>query len=441
MFVKFTIENFRSIKEIQELDFSVINPKNYLPDNVARLSPEGAGVVRSVGIYGANASGKSSVLMAFGALQYIACASGDLKEGAEIPCYEPYLLSAETLNKPVKFSVEFICRFRRYRYSVSFTKFEIVEEVLESFPSRNKATLFKRVEHDTWETIHFGSLFKGRNRRIPLFKNNSYLSKAGNNANATPIMRTLYSYFLMQIQKYGSFSETYGPDYEDDKLLNLASEFLCNIDTGVTAIEKKKNIAGSSEQIVPEFISSVVKDKLLARKRTDYLFSHAMEDGTIAQFRRALESYGTNKLFSMLPSIFEAFSRGSVFLIDEIDSSLHPHVAELLVKLFNDAETNVNNAQLVFSTHSLSLMSPKLMRRDQVWFVQKERGETTLFSLNEYDKSVVKSNSPFAEWYDEGRFGAVPAVNYGALSGLIRKYTEYAEKVHHIHEDANDGED
>ena len=439
MIVKFTIENFRSIKGRQEIDFLVKNPGTHLPDNVAKIG-EKEGVVRSLAVYGANASGKSTLIQAFAAMQWIAVASGDLKDGAAIPCYEPYLLSTQNQNNPVRLSLEFICRAKRYSYTVAFTRDQIVEELLEFVPSRNKATLVKRGESDTWESIYFGGLYKGRNRRVPFFKNNSYLSKAGNNADATDLMLDIYGYFLMNLSSYTNFHEKWGPNYEDEKLLELASAFLCNIDTGVTAIEKKQEDKEQDDESMPEFFSPKLKNKLLARKNTDYLFSHFMEDGEVTQFNRAIESLGTKKLFSMLPSIFEAFSRGQAFLIDEIESSFHPHVAELIVRLFNDPEANVNNAQLIFTTHSLALMSPKFMRRDQVVFVEKNDGETTVFSLNDYDKSMVKANSPFAEWYDDGRFGAVPSVNYGKLADLLKIYVGYE---HHDRiaqeEDLNDG--
>ncbi len=426
MIIKLTIENFRSIKEKQELDFLVRSPGGHLSDNVAPID-EKQGVVRSMAIYGANASGKSTLIEAFDTLQYIACASGDLKEGEVIPCYEPHLLSTDTSNKPVRLSLEFICRGVHYSYAVAFTRDQIVDELLESVPSRNKATLVKRGENDTWETIHFGGLYKGRNKRVPFFKNNSYLSKAGNNADATSLMRDIYGYFVMNISTYTSFAERWGPNYEDENLLDLASKFLCNIDTGVTAIEKKTEQNLGEEISVPSFFSTEMQKKLIARRKTDYLFSHSMDNGEIAQFKRDIESLGTKKLFAMLPSIFEAFSRGQAFLIDEIESSFHPHIAELLVKLFNDPDVNVHGSQLIFTTHSFALMSPKFMRRDQVMFVEKKQGETSVYSLNDYEKSVVKSGSPFAEWYDAGRFGAVPSVNYNALSKLIGTYLSFGK--------------
>ena len=106
-------------------------------------------------------------------------------------------------------------------------------------------------------------------------------------------------------------------------------------------------------------------------------------------------------------------------IMDELDNSMHPFMAELIIKLFNDTRVNKKNAQLIFSTHNINLMSSEYFRRDQIWFTEKNNGVTTLYSLNDFDKNKVKPQSPFNQWYAEGRFGAVPAINYEGLVSLL----------------------
>lgn len=421
MIIDFTIENFRSIKNEQVFSMYVDNPKRHLADNVVYPADDKIGVLKSAAIYGANASGKSNLLRAFSALRYVACSSGDLKDGEAIRCYEPYLLSKDTLSAPVKFSLEFInTDKKRYRYTISFNKFEILDEVLEFFPSRSKAILFKREPHADWNDMYFGGLYKAKSRKIPFFKNNSYLAKAGNSAGSSEVMRSVYEYIWNKFMFHGSMEDVFGPLYDDSRVLQLASDFLCNVDTGINEVEQKE-IDPLPTDFIPENFPKHLKDRIIARTKKDYLFGHRMEHGEIKKFKRNEESMGTQKLFTMLPFLLKAFQTGAILIVDEIDASYHPHIAELIIKLFNDPEVNIHNSQLIFSTHSFNLMSPDIMRRDQIWFVEKREGQSELYSLNEYDKNVLKATSPFADWYDNGRFGALPSVNYGAISRLLRE--------------------
>jgi len=132
-----------------------------------------------------------------------------------------------------------------------------------------------------------------------------------------------------------------------------------------------------------------------------------------------MESAGTIKLFKMLPILIDAFEDGGVLLLDELDNSFHPHLAELVIKLFNDPNVNKNNAQLIFSTHNINLMSPELLRRDQIWLTEKTNGATLFYSLDEFDKNSVKMDSPFDKWYGDGRFGAIPSIDIEAISKII----------------------
>jgi AAA15 family ATPase/GTPase len=105
-------------------------------------------------------------------------------------------------------------------------------------------------------------------------------------------------------------------------------------------------------------------------------------------------------------------------------------MAELIIKLFNDPRVNKHNAQLIFSTHNINLMTPELLRRDQIWFTEKQQGATKFYSLDDFDKKKVKPQSPFNQWYAEGRFGAIPNINYQGIVELFNTpEDEHAEKT------------
>lgn len=141
------------------------------------------------------------------------------------------------------------------------------------------------------------------------------------------------------------------------------------------------------------------------------LFEDKKETGE-TEFELSEESEGTQKMYALAGNIIPVLQNGLTLIIDELSSSLHPHLSEYLIELFNSPEKNPNNGQFIFTTHDTSLLNPKLFRRDQIWFTRKNPyGATELFSLDEFDKDQVRKNTPFDEWYLSGRFGAIPRIN------------------------------
>lgn len=417
MIIDFTITNFRSIRDEQTLSMHA-QGGSVLENNVSFPADEKIGVLRSVGIYGANASGKSNFLLALRALQFIVCNTGNLQDGARIACYEPYLLSSETKNAPVIFEVEFYLNKVRFLYRVAYSSVAIIEESLDYYPSRHKANLFNRSEGDTWESISFGSHLKGGRRKYALFGNNSYLAKAGNSADAPQIIRDVFNFF-----NYSMKHLAVGEDFKISKVLESESvlaafaTILNKVDTGISNIEVEdqeekllKSLKGTPEDI---------KEEILKRSRFKPFFLHKNNDGGFERFTEHMESSGTLKLFDLLPLLISCFHQGSILIIDELDNSLHFHMAELIIKLFHDPLVNKNNSQLIFSTHNINLMSNELMRRDQIWFCEKDFGVSSIASLDQFDKKVVKSDSPFVKWYEEGRFGGIPNIDYLAVADIL----------------------
>lgn len=421
MFSYFSIENFRSIKNESTLNLSVSGVGNHLPHHIYSVDASSSGVLRSAGIYGANASGKSNVLLAFEALKYMAVRCGDLKDGERIRCYEPYALSLETKNAPVKFEVEFYTDSNtRFLYRVEFERDEVTYESLDYYPSRVKANLFTRHGGDGWDDIKFGGHYKGGIKKIPLFKNNTYLSKAGNNAASPDIIKEVYNFFRFGVKHIGLNENIRISSFGNkEDVVNDVSKALCLIDTGVTGISIK-NVEVNVEfieflQDVPADVREIIEDEHSVR----YMFSHASEDGQDVSFPKEIESEGTQKLFEIIPLLKQAFSKRMVVVVDELDNSLHPHIADLIIRLFNDDKVNRVGSQIIFSTHNIQIMTPEKMRRDQIWFCEKNRGASILYSLDDFDKKKVKATTSYASWYNEGRFGGVPRFNYVKLASFF----------------------
>jgi len=421
MIVSLVLENFRSLRDRTELSLVSSGSNGHLDDHVYKSESLNFGVLRSAGIYGANASGKSNLLMGFEALRCVACETERLKDGDPIPCYEPYLLSKSTKTAPVIIEVDFITNEGiRFNYRIKFEKKRIVEESLDFYPSRSKANIFKRDSDDTWETIKFGNFYKGGSKRIPFFACNSYLSKAGDNASSPDIIKQAYNYIYNGIRHIGLNEKIRLSSFGDRKeVIAKTANMLCLFDTGVDEITYKQK----DEEAIPFKLSDdapqEIKEMFIEDFGYNYFFSHKSEDGDGVRLPLRRESEGTQKLFEIIPLIYTAFEKGMVVIIDELDSSLHSHIASIVIKLFNDSEVNKKGSQVIFSTHNLSLMDPDKMRRDQVWFCEKNNGESSVYSLNDFDKKKVKTSTPYASWYNEGRFGAVPEINYDKIRCFV----------------------
>ena len=425
MIIEFTVSNFRSIKDEQTFSLYAATPGNHLALNIASTpAPGDVYPLKSAGVYGANASGKTNLLLAFRALQYLLARSGSLKDGEPIKCYEPYQLSSQTKNAPVRLTLEFhIPDGHSYLYTVAFLQNRIVEERLDVYRTAKAANLFMRSDKSTWENIKFGPFLKGGTRKFPFFANNAYLSKAGNSADAPKIIRDAYNYILRDITYLGlNDNISFGNDvYSKPGVLEKVAHLLCMIDTGISDITVENEEVKDDDFIFSPNTPESLKKRIMLEKSRTFYFGHKTDTNDTVAFERDIESSGTQKMFDLAPVLIDAFERGGVLIIDELDNSMHPHMAELIIKLFNDPEVNQGSAQLIFSTHNANLMSPDLLRRDQVWFAEKSNGMSRFFSLDDFDKAKITATSPFARWYAEGRFGAIPSIDYQGIVSLLKK--------------------
>lgn len=433
MIIEFTVSNFRSIKSEQTFCLYAENLGTHLEDNIARPPVVGdINILKSVGVYGANASGKTNLFLALQALRYLIVGSGSLEDGDSIKCYTPYLLSGNTKNTPVCFEVEFMvpCGMR-YRYKAAFLQNRVVEEKLCLYQTTKESLIFERNESDTWETVKFGTLYKGGTKRFPFFANNTYLSKAGNSADAPQMIRNIYNYFKKDVIILGLSDRVSYLGLEEHKdFLKKVSQFLTFIDTGVAEVsilDKDKVDDIKFPASMPEQLKEQYKARILRKQKQQFLFSHKTDTGETELFEMNEESAGTRKMFDLALLIIDAFDNSGVLIIDELDNSMHPFMAELIIKLFNDPEVNPGKAQLIFSTHNINLMSPEYFRRDQIWFSEKSNGVSRFYSLDDFDKKKVTPTSPFNRWYAEGRFGAVPRIDYQSIANLLKKESANAK--------------
>lgn len=419
MIIDLSVVNFRSIQNEQTLSLNVEASREHHRTNYVDIENGKLAVLRSAAILGANASGKSNILSAFSALRWMVVFSALRKEGQRILPYEPYRLSRQNIQSPISFEIEFVVPSGvRYRYEISFLEDRVVDERLFSFAKRQRATMFERKADDTWETLRFGGTYKGGTRRFPFFANTAYLSRAGNDASAPKEIREIYKYFdkwLMINPGHKLMTSRY---FRDTSKMSAVSSIICLADTGVTSI-KRVETEDAPDIKLPDDMPEDLKEAIIEQNRVSFKFMVASNSGDLVEFNEDSMSDGTIRLFEVLPVILKVLESGGVLLFDEMDAHFHNDILGLILQLFHDPEINCKNSQIIFTTHDTSTLDSKRMRRDQIWFVSKQHGASTLKSLDEYDKKYVRHDSPFETFYRDGRLGALPRLSYTEIKSTI----------------------
>lgn len=419
MLLSFSLRNFTSYKDLEYIDFRPSSVKKIAEDSYQTITnpndeQKKEYVYRTNAIFGANASGKSNLIFGLRVLLGIIENSATWMEDKKIPAYFPYKLSSESEHAATFFEIEFVdVSDIKFCYSIEYNQNKIINETLDFYPNGVKANIFKRTENSDWKTIKFGKHYIGGTKQLPFFKNQSYLSVAGRSAGAPQIVRDIYEFLTKRIVclsthdpiSYLKISESYNAL---PALREIASLFIPNIGINADAL-----IVKEIENSDPN--SESTYDLYIQRKT---------EEGKVVEFHHHDESDGTKHLIELLPLISAAFLRRCILVIDELDSSLHCELAILLIKIFNDPKLNKSGSQLIFTSHNLQLMDKDIFNKEQIWFADKVGKRTKIYSLADFDSSMIKNDSPFRKWYMHGKFGALPEINYSNISELIENIHE-----------------
>lgn len=402
MIIDFSIENYLSIREkvifsmeasgSNKLSKGVINTKNKI-----RL-------VKSMAIYGANASGKSNLMKGLLFMWNMIVNSHKFNVGEKIPRI-PFKLDEASAKKPSKFEINFIQKGVRYKYGFSCNEEEVIEEYLYYWPKGKKSLIFKRDKKN-----HFVfNTDETQQKRIEkqTILNTLYVSRA--TQLGFEKTKLVYEFFKKNLVIYISYSNLYertvNSIYENQKLRNKIIEFLQRADFGGINDIIIKKAKGKVREI--KFDVRGVSQRDLEDDILDIKFIHKVKNQDIP-LDMMEESLGTQKTFAMLGLLFDILEKGKVAFIDEIDSSLHPKIAQFLVKLFSSRH-NKRNAQLIFITHTPALLNNEMFRRDQFYFCEKEPNKSTkLTSLIDYD---IRQDADFEKAYSQGRLGANPFID------------------------------
>lgn len=419
MIVKFEIGNFRSILETVEINMVKTSLKG-LSQNYFR-APKNYSLLKSAILYGHNASGKSTVLRAFKALEFLVQMSSGFKPDQPIGPYEPHKLDKKASQAPVSFRLEFIAQNNiPYEYRIAFSAQAIEQEELWYYPNAVKTLLYAR---EKGKEIKFGDSYKGARKAVEklLLPNQLFLSKAAEN-NVESLLDP-YLFFrkgimvfpFLEEESESDLSQLYAWRLAEDKNSKFAKRFnhlICALDTGITSVSVKETDWNSFQ--FPTHVPEDLKNRFQNEYRFDIKTQHAVFQDRVEigfeSFDIDEESKGTRSLFVMAGIILDALETGRVLIVDEFEKNLHPGITQFLIKLFHSPLTNPKNAQLIFATHDITQLSHDNFRRDQVWFTEKDEfGVTALHRCS--DIKGVRLGTPLDKWYQSGRFGGTPIIN------------------------------
>jgi len=416
MLVNFRVENFKSFKDWTEFSMEATKLKNLIESNTFDIN--NVSLLKSAIIYGANASGKSSLVEAMNKLKKIIENSLDKTKQYVA---QPFLLNSETEEKETFFEIQFIIDEIIYRYGFEIAKdTKILKEWLyqkKLQPRAKEARLFEREK----QNITLGNLFKeGQLLSDKTRENALFLSVVAqfNGKISEKIFRWFGQFNILSNIENDNFKFYSFNKLENDKFKDKIVHFIKSADVGIYDILKKKVsfdelVKENSElEKLPNFIIEDMKKNGLSSIETVHMqYNKTNAFNRFKSFDLDFESDGTQKLLALTAPIIETLQNGEILIIDELDNSLHTELVEAIIKLFNSKETNQNNAQLIFTTHDTNLLNQELFRRDQIWFTQKDiYGVSELYSLVEYGKGKTRDDLVLEKNYLNGKFGAVPYI-------------------------------
>lgn len=446
MLIRFVVENFLSFKD--EVEFSMLAGRaRKHPDHVVKVRD--LRLLKTGVILGPNASGKTNLIKAISFAQDFITTGSMRTESLQLT---PFLLDSTSVKRPSKFLFEIQCGIgQSFEYTFVVDEERVHKESLyEILPSSTRMMFERETDSDAAPTIEIGEVpYWAANKEEPIDirRNELFLTainRVENRINGTEIRIA----FLDII--YDWFNVTLAPIFTESvlatgipiglmkpgELQERYLEILEKLDLGIDEIglksspdfnaeshlsdEFKERVAQYSEQIDPSTDQRAV---FYNRYRDTYLFVDANSQYTefrLATIRRAadeqdrkvffdlsMESDGTRRLLKIIPALFGLISEKTdyVFLLDELDRSLHAQLSYKLMELFLENSEN-RNSQLVVTTHDTSLLDLDLLRRDEIWFLEKDRcGVSSLFSLEEFKLS---RSMDIEKGYLGGRLGAIP---------------------------------
>ena len=389
MLLQFSVTNHRSIKETAVISMKAAADKTM---KEILISPDGKKeLVPVMAIYGANAAGKSNVLHALLLMREMVCGNYAKPLKGETLPYEPFAF-VDGKMEPTTFEIIYYNEGIKYAYGFSFDKNQIISEYLYHWPNGREALVFSREKnkYEFRESIQEQMTLSGRTS-----ENRLYLTSS----NEWNCSQTEKAYLWFQKNLRGVIATGATNEITIDAIRRGGEEKqrilkeMMLADLGICNVE----VSGTIENPIVSTVHQLVDNRGISKRYTLLL---------------GQESIGTQRFFSRIGLWMEAIDCGAVLVVDEIEASMHPLLTRHLIEMIQDQTINQNHAQLIFTTHDTGLLDLKLLRRDQIWFAEKDEKsmQTDIYALTEFSP---RKEENIARGYLQGRYGAIPFIEGG----------------------------
>ena len=415
MLVEFRVKNFRSMRDEQVLSLVASKDKTLGDTNVMSTGLKAApGLLRSAVVYGANAGGKSNLINALQYMRGVVLESATVIQPGQTYGVQPFRLDDLSASEATEFEVTFIVAGVRYQYGFAITSQRIVREHLLVYKAFKPQRWFERhFEADSGKDVYeFGPGLKGAKHlwEGATRPNSLFLSMAVQlNSEA---MRPVFDWFSTALVIFNEQAKL-SPQTSIQMLQQAEGRkqicaFLTAADISISDIEViTRKVPGHAVHLDLDANKTEVRSEEVEEHQLR--FSHVTERGR-AVFDLMDESSGTRNLLFLTGPVLDILTKGLTLVIDELDTSLHTLLVRELVRLFHRPDVNTGGAQIIFTTHDTSLLdAPNLFRRDQVWFIEKDKDQaSTLVALAEFSP---RKNEALERGYLIGRYGGIPFFN------------------------------
>ncbi|MEM9884359.1 MAG: ATP-binding protein [Bacteroidota bacterium] len=413
MLLKFTVGNYKVFKEKNILDLRATSLSELSDHNTLQVGTNT--LLKSAIIYGKNASGKSKLLNALEFMADFVIESAKDRQITDSIETDPFRLNQDNLKKASHFEVEFLLNETHYRYGFEVTQERVVKEWLLERPKTKEYPLFLRIEDEFQiDTKRFP---EGKAKESWTRKNALFLSLVAQ-LNGQ-LSQEIIEWFSKLVFAHHFCDCEWHDDNVTERLLNTNGnskykkailELLQKADIDINDIELIEfNEARSSK--TGKSIQTPYGESLIYTYHKKYgVDNKALEEVPFNLYED--ESAGTIRFFNLIGIILEALENGEVVLLDEIDGRLHTLLSKAIVLLFNSEKNR--KAQFIFTTHDTNLLNKDLFRRDQIYFIEKDRyGAANTYALSDFkiNDQKVRKDADYESNYLKGKYGAIPFIN------------------------------
>jgi AAA15 family ATPase/GTPase len=434
MIINFSVENWRSFKNKASLSMLATREKQH-KHRVPYISKYGINILPIASVYGGNASGKSNFFQALDTLKLIIVEGIEPKNAIPV---DPFFLDSGYTNEATSFEIEILIDEVIYKYRVSATRKEILEEKLIEVSSEAEFIVYERNN----QIIKLGD-DKFQNERLKLIidgnmtrRNQTFLNLAIN-LNFEPFFN-IWNFFnkITIISPHSKYLAT--ENLLEERSNKSINNMLSKLDTGISRIggenidinslslssERREAVSNLSEGKLLRIGRIVIKRKdgnLVAQRLVSY---HRRIDDSEVYFGLDMESDGSQRALDILPAIVDLQYCDKIFVIDEIDRSLHTALTGTFIEEYLNNCSENKRAQLLMTTHDTQLMTQDIFRRDEIWFTERQNdGSSDLFSLAEFD---IRADLDIRKNYLQGRFGGIPNI---AMHHRCKKEASSSEEI------------